>query len=77
MSPSFQFELVRSGSGTPDPRGAAGNWRKSSHSGTGNCVEAGHGPGVVGVRDSALEQSPVLKFGPAAWVAFTAALKAA
>ena len=57
----------------------AASWRKSTRSGhNGNCVEAGHGPGVVGVRDSQLKGgSPVLEFTPAAWTAFTARLKAA
>jgi hypothetical protein len=54
-----------------------GAWRKSSHSGTGNCVEVGDGQAVVGVRDSKMEQSPVLAFPGAAWKAFTATLKAA
>ena len=55
----------------------AASWRKSTHSGyNGNCVEAGHGPGVVGVRDSQLgDVSPVLEFGTAAWVAFVASVK--
>jgi len=54
----------------------AGSWRKSSHSGyNGNCVEAGHGPAVVGVRDSALPGSPVLEFSSGAWGRFTASLK--
>ena len=53
-------------------------WRTSSYSApNGACVEAGHGPGAVGVRDSADPGSPVLEFAPAAWAAFTAALKAA
>lgn len=53
-------------------------WRKSSHSSyNGNCVEAGQGPGVIGVRDSKLGQSPVLAFRSDAWRAFTAALKKA
>ena len=55
-------------------------WRKSSHSTATNCIEAGTGPGVVGVRDSALIRaglpSPVLEFTAAAWSAFTSALKA-
>lgn len=40
------------------------------------CVEAGHGPGVVGVRDSQLgAASLVLEFPAGAWAAFTAGLK--
>ena len=39
-----------------------------------NCVEAGHAPGVIGVRDS---RSPamVLELTPAAWTAFTTRLR--
>ena len=54
----------------------AASWRKSTHSASGECVEAGHGAGVVGVRDSQMgDASPVLEFSPAAWRAFTASLK--
>lgn len=55
----------------------AASWRKSARSGyNGNCVESGHGPGVVGVRDSKLgDASPVLEFPAEAWRAFTAKLK--
>ena len=52
------------------------HWRKSSYSASQNCVEAGHGSGVVGIRDSTLDGSPVLVFPAAAWRAFTASLKA-
>ena len=53
------------------------SWRKSSRSAAGNCVEAGAGDAVVGVRDSKDGGAgPVLTFTPAAWQAFTAALKA-
>ena len=55
----------------------ATSYRKSSHSGgSGQCVEAGHGPGVVGVRDSADRDGPVLEFRGEVWSAFTAALRA-
>jgi hypothetical protein len=53
----------------------AGSWRKSRHSAVGNCVEAGAGPGVVGVRDTKDKgRGPVLEFSPVAWQAFTATL---
>jgi Domain of unknown function (DUF397) len=52
-------------------------WRASSRCASGECVEAGHGDAVVGVRDSQLEDSPVLVFPPTAWAAFTAAVRAA
>ena len=52
-------------------------WRKSSYSANnGACVEAGTGPGVVGVRDSALPGSPVLEFSSEEWRRFLAAVKA-
>jgi Domain of unknown function (DUF397) len=46
-------------------------WRTPSRSdGNGECVEAGNGPGVVGVRDSKHPGGAVLAFTPAAWQAF-------
>jgi hypothetical protein len=57
-----------------------GTWRKASYSGPtgGNCVEAGTGPSVVGVRDTQQEGAgPVLEFSPRAWAAFTRSLTAA
>ncbi len=55
-----------------------GHWRKSTHSNpSGSCVEAGTGPGMVGVRDTKDHGSgPVLAFGPDAWRAFTAGIRA-
>ena len=56
----------------------ASSWRKSTASaGAGDCVEAGHGGGVVGVRDSRDPDGGLLEVTPAAWRAFTARLKAA
>lgn len=54
------------------------NWRKSSFSGAnGDCVEVGSGEAVVAVRDTKDHGAgPVLTFGPGAWTAFTASLKA-
>jgi Domain of unknown function (DUF397) len=53
------------------------DWRKSSFSiGNGACVEAGSGDGGVGVRDSKLAKSPVLKFGTGEWKRWTGQLKA-
>lgn len=54
------------------------SWRKPSRSGyNGNCVEAGHGRGVIGVRDTKLgAASPVLAFTPDTWTRFATALKA-
>jgi hypothetical protein len=57
----------------------AGSWRKASHSVQGNCIEAGAGPGMVGVRDTKEkhlgEQRTVLEFSPATWHAFTSRVK--
>ena len=51
-------------------------WRKSSYSNpSGNCVEVYRGRLVVGVRDTK-DPRPVLKFTPAQWAAFVAAVKA-
>ena len=56
----------------------AASWRKASASfSNGACVEAGHGPGVVAVRDSADRGGLVLTFPAAAWSAFTVRLGAA
>jgi hypothetical protein len=59
--------------GQLDPR-----WRKSTHSGNGgvSCVEAGHMPGAVLVRDTTQHgRGPVLRIPPAAWRRLTASLK--
>lgn len=52
-------------------------WHKSSRSGTnGACVEiAGNLPTVVAVRDSKDPRGAVLVAAPAAWEAFTAAVR--
>lgn len=59
-----------------NPNGACvetASWRKASYSNSqGACIEAGHGSGVISVRDSQLgDASLVLEFSPAAWAAFT------
>ena len=52
------------------------NWRKSTRSGNGECVEvADNLPGVVGVRDSKDPTGPVLTFEPDTWRAFIAFAK--
>ena len=50
-------------------------WRKSTHSGSGNCIETAGLPGAIAVRDSADPGGPALAFTPRAWTAFTATLK--
>ncbi len=55
------------------------DWRKSSHSGNGGaeCVEAGHVPGAILVRDTAQHGAgPVLRLTPAAWSGLTRAIGA-
>ncbi|GIL31744.1 DUF397 domain-containing protein [Actinocatenispora comari] len=63
----------------PSPDLSRARWRKSTRSGnTGNCVEvAGNLPGIVAVRDSKDPQGPALMVEPAAFAAFTAAVKSA
>jgi hypothetical protein len=50
----------------------AADWRKSSLSNSGNCVEVASG---VAVRDTQDREGPVLTFSAAAWQAFTGTLK--
>ncbi|MFG1886471.1 DUF397 domain-containing protein [Micromonospora sp. NPDC049051] len=52
------------------------HWRKSNHSGDGNCVEVAELAGTeIGVRDSKDSAGPVLTFFPAAWGSFLDGLK--
>jgi hypothetical protein len=54
------------------------SWRKSSYSGNngGDCIETASVAGAVLIRDTKDHGAgPVLGFPPAAWAAFTAALK--
>lgn len=56
---------------------AAPRWRKSTRSGDNGCVEvAGNLPETVAVRDSKDVAGPMLRFTPAAWRAFAAAVPA-
>ncbi|GIG92220.1 DUF397 domain-containing protein [Plantactinospora endophytica] len=51
----------------------APNWRKSTRSDSGTCVEvADNLPGRVLVRDSKDPQGPVLTFNPQPWRGFVA-----
>jgi hypothetical protein len=49
-----------------------GDWRKASYSnGSGDCVEVGHAPAFVLVRDTKQDDTgPVLRFTPSAWRRF-------
>ncbi|GLX21161.1 DUF397 domain-containing protein [Streptomyces lavendulae] len=48
-------------------------WIKSSYSGSDGdaCVEVAATPATVHVRDSKVEDGPVLDLGPASWAALT------
>ena len=62
-----------------EPAEVSPSWRKSSYSngGAANCVEAGHVPGAVLVRDTTQHgHGPVLRVSAETWRAFTAALRA-
>jgi hypothetical protein len=50
-------------------------WRKSTHSGSGNCIETAPGPSGITVRDSADPYGPILAFTYRAWTRFVAARK--
>ena len=50
-------------------------WKKSSFSGTSNCVEVAQEPGVVRVRDSKDPGGPVLVLSREEWARFLAAWK--
>lgn len=52
-------------------------WRKSSRSnGSGACVEVGFAASATGVRDTKLDDSPILAFPPKRFGAFLNAVKA-
>lgn len=51
-------------------------WRKSSYSGTGNCVEVAYDGDRVLVRNSAVPDGPVLQFTADEWRAFARGMKA-
>jgi hypothetical protein len=50
--------------------GSALRWRKSSYSGTGNCVEVAHADQYVLVRHSKMPDGPILRFTNDEWRAF-------
>ncbi|AOS61550.1 DUF397 domain-containing protein [Actinoalloteichus hymeniacidonis] len=52
-------------------------WRKSSRSENGgNCVEIGHAPGLVGIRDTKNRAGGTLHVDPATFGAFVLSIKA-
>jgi hypothetical protein len=58
------------------PSGDKAGWHKSSYSmSNGHCVEIAMEDGLVGVRDSKVQNGPVLRFGPAAWSALLAEVR--
>jgi hypothetical protein len=60
-----------------DTRTVNPSWRKSSYSSGngGQCVEAGHVPGAVLVRDTKARNGGALAFTADAWRAFTGSLR--
>ncbi|MCX5377730.1 DUF397 domain-containing protein [Streptomyces sp. NBC_00091] len=67
------FKSSYSGSEGGDCLEVAVAWRKSTHSGSngGNCVEVAASPSTVHVRDSKIQDGPVLDLAPASWAALT------
>ncbi len=51
-------------------------WRKSRESfSNGACIEVGIGPTQIGIRDSTLKNSPVLRVSADTWTQFLASIK--
>lgn len=57
------------------PDHSCGNWRKSSRSGSGDCVEVASPDGRCFVRDSKAPEGPVLALTADDWRDFTRAIK--
>lgn len=60
------------------PAAVSPGWRKSSYSDNGgdSCVEAGHVPGAVLVRDTTQHgRGPVLRVTPGDWARFTTTVR--
>jgi hypothetical protein len=55
----------------------ATGWRKSTHSnGSGDCIEVGHTPGRIAIRDTKDHgNGPVLHLHPADWRRLTTAIR--
>ena len=61
-----------------EPTAVNPRWRKSSYSSNGgaDCIEAGHVPGAVLIRDTTQHgRGPVLRVTPAGWSRFTSAVR--
>ena len=54
---------------------SSADWRKSVHSGDGNCVEVAFVGDAVGVRDSKDRSGAVLQFTPSEWSAFVTGVR--
>lgn len=67
------FKSSYSGSEGGTCREVAVGWRKSSYSGGDGdaCLEVATGPDAVHVRDSKVQDGPVLALAPASWAALT------
>jgi hypothetical protein len=52
------------------------DWRRSRRCESGSCVEVAQLAGSIGMRDSKMEQSPVLVFTRPVWDAFVAGIRA-
>jgi hypothetical protein len=50
-------------------------FKKSTHSGSGSCVEVAEGDATIFVRDSKDQAGPVLMFNPEEWRAFVAGVR--
>jgi hypothetical protein len=58
------------------PDSHALSWRKSSASGSGDCVEVAFSGDLILVRDSKRKYPHILKFTPARWQAFLSDIRA-
>jgi hypothetical protein len=56
--------------------GTPPGWRRSTRCGESGCVEVAFVERGSLVRDSKIDDSPVLSFGPESWAAFVAAVRA-
>jgi len=52
------------------------NWRKSTQSNSGGCLEAAAADGMVFLRDSKRPDGPIMQISGPAWLVFVAELRA-